>query len=223
MPRKIPLKLVVSENRSNRSSGKSHSCNISPFRAIDVSNLIFIDFFYSFKLLSYVFTSFEFLLKVASGEKLTQKTGRATKRKKLVTRAKNTQMQLESPSLLKNWAIAAAIASSNVTHTSPESTGNTFLIISIPWSPKSNLAPFRTVELKHGDCEDWKQVGDSFFSALKSVDETGERIKFRRSGMWRFRKELRAELEFKAWNFLSVLIWFAYANQCTRSVHRCFD
>ena len=71
---------------------------------------------------------------------------------------------------------------------------------------KSHIAPYRTVELKHGDFEDWKQVGASFFSVLNAVDETGERIKFRRTRMWRFRKELRAEFEFKARNFLSVLI-----------------
>lgn len=85
----MPLKLVVSENRSNRSSGKSHFCNFSQFRAIDVPNLFSTALFYNFKLLSYVFTSFKFLLKVAGGEKLTQKTGRATRQKKRVTRAKN--------------------------------------------------------------------------------------------------------------------------------------
>ena len=57
-----------------------------------------------------------------------------------------------------------------------------------------------SVELKHGDFEDWKKVGKSFFKVLDAVDENGGRIKFRKTRMWRFKKELGAEFEFKASN-----------------------
>ena len=113
----MPLKLVVSENRSNRSSGKSHFCNISQFRAIDVSNLFSTALFFNFKLLPYVFTSFKFLLKVAGGETLAQKRGRATRKKRARHEGKKYIKQLKSSFLQKIWALAAAVAAYNATHT----------------------------------------------------------------------------------------------------------
>ena len=53
---------------------------------------------------------------------------------------------------------------------------------------KSTRTPVQTVELKHGDFEDWKKVGKSFFKVLDAVDENGGRIKFRKTRMWIIRK-----------------------------------
>ena len=63
---------------------------------------------------------------------------------------------------------------------------------------KSTKPPFKAVELRHEDFENWKNIGRSFFNIVNARDENGKQIKFCRTRMWRFRADLRDSFEFKA-------------------------